>query len=136
MPTTVIPCLRYHDAPAMLDWLCEVFGFARHLVVEDGAGGIAHAQLALGDGMIMLGSARDDAFGRLQKTPRLLGGVSQSAYLVVAEVDALAAKAAARGATILRAPQDEDYGGRGCSLLDPEGVLWSLGSYDPWAPED
>jgi len=131
--STIIPTLRYQDAPAMLDWLCRVFGFERHLVVEDGSGGIAHAQLVRGDAMIMLGSARDDAFGTLQKTPQALGGTSQSPYLIVAEVDPLAERAAAAGARIVHGPQDEPYGGRGCSFLDPEGHLWNIGTYDPWA---
>ncbi|MGX1099587.1 VOC family protein [Amorphus sp. MBR-141] len=133
MPSTTIPTLRYADAPAMIDWLCTVIGFERQLVVEDGSGGIAHAQLVLGDGMIMLGSAIDNAFGKLQSTPAGLGGVTQSAYLVVADVDAVATKAEALGARIAIAPRDEDYGGRGCSFFDPEGHLWNIGTYDPWA---
>jgi hypothetical protein len=70
MSSTVIPCLRYRDAPRMIEWLCSAFGFKRHLVVDDDQGGIAHAQLTLGSGMIMLGSARtgDDQFGRLQSS--------------------------------------------------------------------
>ena len=117
----------------MIDWLCDVFGFARHLVVEDGAGGVAHAQLTRGDAMVMLGSARDDAFGALQTTARALGGVSQSAYLVVKDVDALCDRARARGAEIVQEPRDEEYGGRAFVCRDPEGQIWSVGSYDPWA---
>ncbi len=60
MPTAgkspVIPTMRYRDAPAAIDWLCRVLGFARHLVVPGEDGTIAHAQLVLGCGMIMLGS--------------------------------------------------------------------------------
>jgi uncharacterized glyoxalase superfamily protein PhnB len=84
MTSTIIPCLRYRDAPQMIEWLCKAFGFERHLVVEDGKGGIAHAQLTLGPGMIMLGTAwgDDDPFGRLQSTPAALGGTTQSPYLV------------------------------------------------------
>lgn len=136
MNSRVIPTLRYADAPAMLDWLCEVFGFERQLVVEDGSGGIAHAELTLGSGMIMLGSARDDAFGQLQATAKVLGGNSQSPYVIVEDVDAVAARARQAGADILRGPKDENYGGRGASLRDPEGYLWNLGSYDPWAERD
>jgi hypothetical protein len=44
MSSTVIPCLRYHDAPRMIEWLCSAFGFKRHLVVDDDQGGIAHAR--------------------------------------------------------------------------------------------
>lgn len=133
MNSTMIPCLRYHDAPRMIGWLCDTFGFARHLVVEDGNGGIAHAQLTLGHGMLMLGSWRADAFGCLQSTPRKLGGTTQSPYVVVADADAVYAKAKAAGAEIVYDIRDEDYGGRGFSCRDPEGHLWSVGTYDPWA---
>ena len=133
MSSTAIPCLRYRDAPAMIDWLGQAFGLEPRLVVEDGAGGIAHAQLARGSGMVMLGSARDDEFGTLQATPEALGGTSQSVYLVVADPDAVYAKAQTAGAEILLPIKDEDYGGRGFSCRDPEGHLWNVGSYDPWA---
>jgi len=129
----VIPTLRYHDAPAAIDWLCRAFGFERHLVVPGDAGTIAHAQLSFGNGMIMLGSARDDEFGKLQRTPRDLGGVTQSAYIVVLDADAHYARARAAGAQIVLEIQDEDYGGRGYSCRDPEGHLWNFGSFDPWS---
>ncbi len=135
MPASIMPTMRYHDAARMLDWLCEAFGFTRHAVFPDGQGGIAHAELTLGDGMIMLGSAREDEFGALQATPRLLGGVTQSAYLVVPDVDALAARAVALGAESVIGPRDESFGGRRWSCRDPEGHLWTFGTYDPWAPK-
>ena len=69
MTSTIIPTLRYEDAPVMIDWLCGVFGFERRMIVESDNGGIAHAQLTLGSGMVMLGSAGDDEFSRLQPTP-------------------------------------------------------------------
>ena len=133
MSSVIIPTMRYRDATSMIDWLCSAFGFHRHLVVEDGTGGIAHAQLTLGNSMVMLGTARDDAFGTLMQTAETLGGVSQSAYVIVGDVDALCARAEAAGAEILIGPQDEDYGGRGFTCRDPEGQLWNFGSYDPWA---
>ncbi|SLN77708.1 VOC family protein [Oceanibacterium hippocampi] len=133
MGTTIIPTMRYRDAAAMIDWLGRAFGFERHLVVEDGAGGIAHAQLVRGEAMIMLGSARDDAFGRLQQPPADLGGTTQSAYLVVTDPDAVHGTAKAAGAEIVMPLVDNDYGGRGFSARDPEGHLWNFGSYDPWA---
>jgi uncharacterized glyoxalase superfamily protein PhnB len=133
MPSTIIPTLRYENAPAMIDWLCETLGFQRHLVVEDGTGGITHAQLTRGDSMIMLGSVRDNAFDHLQGTPRRLGGTTQSAYVIVHDVDGICAKARERGAEIVLEPKDESYGGRSFSCRDPEGHLWNFGSYDPWA---
>src|SRR5215813_13138665 len=67
-------CLRYRDAERMIGWLCDAFGFRAQAVYEDGSDGIAHAQLTLGDGMIMLGSLRDDRFRQVQSTPAALGG--------------------------------------------------------------
>ena len=61
--------------------------------------------------------------------------VSQSPYIIVADVDAHHASAAAAGAEVVMAPKDEDYGGRGYSCRDPEGNLWNFGSYDPWQEE-
>ena len=133
---TIIPTLRYRDAPAAIDWLCRAFGFERHLVVPADDGGIAHAQLVFGNGMIMLGSARDDAFGQLQ-TPLAdpQGPVAQSPYLIVDDVDAHHAGAAAAGANVVTPPADQDYGGRLYACRDLEGNLWTFGSYDPWEDE-
>lgn len=133
MHATVIPTLRYRDAQAAIERLCAVFGFTRHLIVPDDAGGVAHAELVLGGGMIMLGSVRDDAFGHVQKTPADVGGVgTQSPYVVVADPDAVLARATAAGFTVVRAIRDEAHGGRGFACRDPEGHLWNVGSYDPW----
>ncbi|MDH3648000.1 MAG: VOC family protein [Gammaproteobacteria bacterium] len=132
---TIIPTLRYKDAPAALEWLCKAFGFEKSLVVPDESGGIAHAQLLFGNGMVMLGSARDDAFGALQaplNAPDL--PVSQSAYIIVADVDVHHARAKSAGAQIVLEPEDQDYGGRLYSCRDIEGNLWNFGSYNPWAP--
>ena len=133
---TIIPTLRYKDAPAAIDWLCRAFGFEEHLVVPGEAGTIAHAQLVLGDGMVMLGSARDDEYGKLQAplaTPDT--PVSQSPYIIVTDVDGHHARAVAAGARVVLEPEDQDYGGRLYSCRDPEGNLWSFGSYDPWASD-
>ena len=133
MRANIIPTMRYRDANAAIDWLCRAFGFERHVVVPDEQGGIAHAQLVLGNGMIMVSTARDDAFGTLQKPPAQVGGVgTQSAYIIVADADAHHARAVAAGAQVAMPLKDEDYGGRGYSCRDPEGHLWSFGTYDPW----
>lgn len=129
----IIPTMRYRDAPAAIDWLCRAFGFERHLVVPDGDGGIAHAQLRFGNGMIMLGSTREGPFDQLTAQPEAIGGkATQSPYVVVAEIDAHYARARAAGAAIVLDIKDEPYGGRGYSCRDPEGHLWNFGSYDPW----
>jgi uncharacterized glyoxalase superfamily protein PhnB len=130
---TVIPCLRYRDAPAAIEWLGRAFGFEKHLVVPNEDGTIAHAQLSFGNGMIMLGSVQDSEFDRLMKQPDEIGGAeTQSAYVIVADADALYARAKAAGAQIVLEIKDEDYGGRGFTCRDVEGHLWNFGTYDPW----
>lgn len=132
---TIIPTLRYRDAVKAVEWLCDAFGFEKHLVVPGDDGSIAHAQLVFGNGMVMLGSARNDSFDALQsplKSPD--EPVSQSPYIVVQDVDEHHARAVAAGASITMPPEDQDYGGRLYSCRDFEGNLWNFGSYDPWEP--
>lgn len=128
----IIPAMRYRDARAAIDWLCRAFGFERHMVVDGEGGTIVHAQLTFRGGMIMLGSARDDEFGRLMKPPAKGDAVTQSPYIVVEDADAHYARATAAGAEVVMDIKDEDYGGRGYSVRDPEGQLWNFGTYDPW----
>jgi uncharacterized glyoxalase superfamily protein PhnB len=129
----VITTLRYRDAPAAIDWLVSVLSFEKHLVVPDANGGIAHAELTLGNGMIMLSSVSDTPFNKLMKQPDEIGGAeTQSCYLVVDDADAVHERVIAANAKVVIAIKDEDYGGRGFSCLDPEGHLWNVGSYDPW----
>jgi uncharacterized glyoxalase superfamily protein PhnB len=130
---TIIPCLRYRDAAKAIEWLCSVFGFKRHLVVANPDGSIAHAELTLGDGMVMLGSVKESDFDRLMKQPDQIGGAeTQTSYIVVPDADAVYARARAAGAEIVLGIKDEDYGGRGFSCRDLEGRLWNFGTYDPW----
>jgi uncharacterized glyoxalase superfamily protein PhnB len=132
---TVIPSLRYRNAPAAIEWLCSVFGFEKHAVYPNPDGTIAHAQLSFGNGMIMLGSVsgKDSEWRRLIKQPDEIDGVeTQSAYLVVSDADAIYARARAAGAEILLDIKDEDYGGCGFTCRDLEGHIWNFGTYDPW----
>ena len=135
MNTNVIPTLRYRDARMAIRWLCTTFGFKEHLVVPGDGDHIVHAQLTLGSGMIMLGSARDDDFGKLQAPPANIDEiVCQSPYIIVSEteIDAHYQRAVDAGAKIVMPLTAEDYGGKNYSCRDPEGYLWNFGSYDPW----
>lgn len=134
--STVIPCLKYRDAPRMIEWLCRVFGFQKHLVVADPEGTIAHAELSLGTGMIMLGSVRagdqGNEFGELIAQPDEIGRrETQSAYVIVPDADAVHDRAVAEGGVILIPIKDESYGGRGFVFRDLEGHIWSVGTYTP-----
>ena len=130
---TIVPSLSYRDAPAAIEWLCRAFGFEKHLVVPAEDGTIVHAQLVFGNGMIMLGSARRDDSGKPREPLHAADGPAwKSPYVIVEDVDAHHARAAAAGARVTMPPEDQDYGGRLYSCRDPEGNLWNFGSYDPW----
>jgi uncharacterized glyoxalase superfamily protein PhnB len=133
--STVIPAMRYRDAPAAIEFLCRVIGFEKHFVIPGPDNTVAHAQLVLGGGMLMLGSESNDSeYGSRIRQPDEIGGFeTQSAYVVVADADAVHARARAEQWPVVVAIKDEAYGGRGFSCLDPEGRLWTIGTYDPWA---
>lgn len=127
----VIPGMTYRDAPAAIDWLCDVLGFERRLVVPGENGTIAHAQLTHGNGMIMLGSARDDPDAIvLPSTPD--GTLTQANLVVVSDIEAHYERVKAAGANIVMELQEQFYGGSLFAIRDPEGHLWHVGSYDPW----
>ena len=129
----VIPALRYRDVVAAIDWLCTAFGFEKHHVVTGDEGGILYAHLTLGNDMIMVRSVRDSHLDRLMKQPDEIGGAeTQSCYFVIEDADAHYHKAKAAGADIVLDISDDDHGGRGYSCRDPEGHVWSFGTYDPW----
>lgn len=131
--STIIPTLRYSDAHAAIDWLCKAFGFRKHAVYDDDAGGVAHAQLTFGNGMVMLGSVRDNAFGQhILQPEQTYGRETQVPCVIVADCRAHYVKAKAAGARIVDDYAEKDYGGAGYSCRDPEGHLWWFGSYDPW----
>jgi len=132
--SSVIPGLRYRNAKAMIDWLCEVFGFERQ-VVHAGPGDIVmHAQLTLGAGMVMIGSVDNGTpSSRLFKQPDEGGGAeTQSPYLVVSDIDATYARAKGAGARMLMDLEDKGYGGKAFTCADPEGHVWHVGTFDPW----
>ena len=123
---TIWPSFVYVDALEAVAWLRDTFGFVEVLVVPgEDPGVVEHAQLAWPEGGgVMLGSAGRDG-NVFSQRPTGTG----SAYVVTDRPDELHDRAVAAGVEILRAIQDEDYGGRGFSVRDPEGNIWSFGSY-------
>jgi uncharacterized glyoxalase superfamily protein PhnB len=128
--TPLIPCLRYDDPHAAIAWLERCLGATRHMVVEDGSGGIAHAQILVAGGMVMLGGRRRSG----EPLDDALDAIRSCVYATVADPDAQHARAVAAGAEALRAPFDTGYGSRDWIARDPEGHLWCFGTYDPFAP--
>jgi len=133
-PGNLIPCLRYRDAPAMIEWLCRHFGFQKKLIVPGGDGTVGHAELCYGTGMIMLGSlGLQNDYNRHVTVPDAIGGrETQTIYVVVPDADLIYARARSGGAEMLIEIRDEAHGGRGFTCRDPEGHIWSFGTYDPW----
>lgn len=132
MSSKVMPTFRYRNAKAAIEFLESAFGFHPHLVVEGEADTIDHAQLTYGDGMIMLGSHRDDGFGSLLAAPGAAAHAGAT-YVIVDDVYGHAERARTAGAEIVMQPDEQDYGGANYTARDPEGYVWSFGSYDPWA---
>lgn len=128
----IFPVLRYQDAPAAIAWLERAFGFEEHVIYPGENGTIAHAQLRLAGNYIMLGSSRDDD---LQiRSPRELGGTTACVYIQFdrpEEIDALFGRAKAAGAQFVHELHDTDYGSHDFSARDPEGNLWTFGTYKP-----
>ncbi|MFI5925357.1 VOC family protein [Micromonospora sp. NPDC051543] len=120
---TVYPILRYPDPRAAIDWLCSAFGFRVHAVHEASDGTVAHAQLVLDTGMVMLGP-------RVGAAPPPAED-DWSVYVAVPDVDAHCARARAAGADITREPFDTDYGSRDYAARDLAGIQWSFGTYRP-----
>ncbi|MBM2622375.1 VOC family protein [Actinoplanes sp. LDG1-06] len=123
--TYVWPTLRANDARALIRFLADAFGFEEVVSYGD-ADRVDHAQLAwpLGGG-IMLGSAGergpDDAWAL---KPGTFG-----CYVVADDIDGLHDRALKAGADIVKAPYDTDYGSRDFIARNPEGNLWSFGTY-------
>ena len=124
--TSAIPGFRYHDAPAAIAWLVDVLGAEARHVYPGPDGTVAHAELWFGGGCVMLGSVKADG---LPPHP------GQGAIYLVAsapdDVDALHARAVAAGARVVRPLHDTDYGSHDFSCADPEGNVWSVGTYAP-----
>ncbi len=131
--STVIPGLYYRNAKAMIEWLCETFGFEKQLVVA-GSDDVTYSQLTFGNGMIMVGSVNSGTPGSaLVRHPDEIGGAeTQMLSLIVSDCAELYTKAKAAGATILSELEKKEHGGEAFTCSDPEGHIWYFGTYDPW----
>ena len=120
MPQTVFPCIPFRDAHASIDWLERALGAERVAVYEDDEGRVSHAEIRIGENVLMCGDERAGS----KATP---AGVSV-VYVVVPDADAAYERARAAGADVTE-PVDQDYGSRDITVTDPDGNRWSLGTY-------
>ena len=122
---SIYPVLKYEDARVAIDFLERAFGFEQHAVHDGDNGAVSHAELRFGDQFIMFGSVSEG-------DPRFNQGVGRTTlYVVVDDPDSLHARAKEAGAEIVMEPTDQDYGSRDFAARDPEGNIWSFGTYRP-----
>jgi uncharacterized glyoxalase superfamily protein PhnB len=126
------PTMCCRDAEAMIGWLKDVVGFTERVVYRNG-GTIHHAELAYGPSILMLGQSRDDEYSKL--VGDIGGRRTDAIYTAVDDPDALHARVKAAGGRIEMELRDTDYGSRDFACRDPEGNLWSFGTYRPKADE-
>ena len=131
---SVTPSLIVADGAAALAFYQQVFG-ARVRMRLDGPGGkIGHAELEIGDGLVMLADEHP-AMGAL--APPTVGGTPVSLHLYVPDVDAVAAKALAAGARLKRPVENQFYGDRLGTVEDPFGHVWHISTHvEDVSPEE
>ncbi|MET9443244.1 VOC family protein [Streptomyces sp. NPDC006610] len=124
---SVYPTLLYADAKAAIRQLTEALGFTELSVYEGPDGTVLHAELAQGNGAVMIGSKGGGGiFDAAMK-----GAGPAGVYVVVDDVDAHHQRAVDHGVAILMPPTDQDYGSRDYMARDAEGNVWSFGTYAP-----
>ena len=126
MSQSLFPVLRYRDARGAIDFLRDVLGFEPTAVYPPEGDDVAHAELAFAGQHVMLGSEPPD-----EDEARLRGPLAP--YVAVDDVDAHFERVHDAGADIVYPPRDTDYGSREYAVRDPEGRVWSFGTYLPAA---
>ncbi len=128
----IVPMLAYEDAAAAIEWLTRAFGFHERLRYSDPSGTVTHAEMALGDGVIMLATPSPDyessarhrqtceAARTWLRSPFIFDGV----HVYVDDVDAHFERARGAGAVILLEPEDQPFGDRHYRVEDFEGHRW------------
>jgi uncharacterized glyoxalase superfamily protein PhnB len=133
---TTIPAIRYADPDRAIEWLKTALGFTESAVYRNPTGVVEHAELVLGNGMVMIGTAgHNQQSAHWFAQPHSVSAVTASVYLVVPDCGPVYASAKAVGAEILQEMETKSYGGSSFIVRDPEGQIWSLGEYNPWSKE-
>ncbi|MEV5458716.1 VOC family protein [Streptomyces cellulosae] len=124
---SVVPTLLYADAKAAIRQLTEGLGFTEVSVYEGEDGTVEHAELAHGNGVVILGSkGRGGVFDKAME-----GAGPAGVYVVVDDVDAHHRRALEQGVEVVMSPADQAYGSRDYMVRDLEGNVWSFGTYAP-----
>jgi PhnB protein len=128
------PYLCCKDASRAIEFYVEAFGATELMRMAQPDGRIGHAEIRIGEAPIMLA----DEFPEIGvRSPQAIGGSPVTIHLYVEDVDAIATRAVARGATLVRPVEDQFYGDRNCKLEDPFGHFWMISTHkEDVAPEE
>ena len=131
---SVSPALALDDATSAIEYYKQVFGATERMRMPTPDGRVAHAELEIGDSLVMV----SDTFeGSNVKSPKELGGTTNSVFLYVEDVDAVVQRAVDAGATVTMEVQDMFWGDRFGSVLDPFGHHWSVATHtEDLTPEE
>ena len=130
----VTPYLIIDGAARALEFYKRVFGAAERMRMPGPDGKIGHAEITIGDSLIMLA---DEHLEMGARAPRAFGGAAVSIMLYVNDVDATVKTAVAEGAKLLQPVEDKFYGDRGGEFEDPYGHRWSIATHvEDVSPEE
>ena len=131
---SVTPYLSLDDAAGAIEWYQQAFGAKERARMNGPDGKIGHAEIEIGDSVVMLA----DTFPEAEtKPPKELGGTTSSVFLYVDDVDAVVQRAVAAGATVTMEVADQFWGDRFGALRDPFGHSWSIATHvEDVAPEE
>jgi len=122
----VTPYLIVRDGAGALEFYKKAFGAAEKLRMPRPDGKIAHAEVKIGEGVVMLA---DESSEMGNKSPSAFGGTPVSLMFYVPDVDKLFAKATAAGAEVKIPLKDQFYGDRSATLVDPFGHIWTIATH-------
>lgn len=124
--TSLIPYLCYRDAAAAIDFYKRAFGASELMRLAEPSGKIGHAELQIGDVILMISDEYPDYDAISAET---LGGSPIKLHLYVPDVDQFALRAVAEGAIVSRPIEDQSYGDRAGQLKDPFGYTWMVATH-------
>jgi PhnB protein len=131
----VTPCLVVEGAAKALEFYAEVFGATERLRFAGPGGTVAHAEVEIGDSVLIV----EDASPHMGTSAPPAGGLAGTPvfqFVYVEDVDAVVARAVELGATLKRATQDQFYGDRDAFVIDPFGHGWTIASHVEDVPPD
>ena len=125
---SVTPYLIVRDAAKAIEYYKKVFGATETVRMNGPDGKVGHAELKIGDSHIMLAD-ENPSMGPGHTSAATVGGSPVSLYVYLPDVDTVVKTAAAEGAKILKAVQDQFYGDRNGFIQDPFGHLWGIATH-------